>query len=751
MQRRIARLGLAGRHFSASVCALSFAAAAAGAQEPVTLPRLASEIRLDGRIDDPAWQRIASLPMVMQSPNFGEPPSEQTEVRVGYDDHYVYVAAHLYAPPEYVFATSFKRDLFTTATDWFGVCLDTFNDNENALCFYTTPTGLRLDFTVANDAQGSGATDPSWNTFWNVATTQTEEGWFAEMRIPFSSLRFQSGDDGRVVMGLIAARYISRKNEWVIYPSVPPRWGFWSFAKPSQAQRVSFDGVRSRKPVYAAPYLLGGLMQSHRLNGPETEYLPFHEPTREAGLDLKLGLTNSLTLDLTVNTDFAQVEADDQQVNLTRFSLFFPEKRQFFLERASLFDVNIGQRDRIFYSRRIGLHQGVPIPILGGVRMAGRIGGWDVGLLDLQTTRTTREHFDGGSVPSRNFGVARVRRQVLNPYSYVGGIATSRVGPDGEYNLTYGADGIFRLFGNDYLSVAAAQTLTDDPGVGRSLAEMTRVHAQWERRTIAGLGFDLALTRSGGDFEPGVGFLLRRDYTRVGNQVLYGWLPGERSALQRHQIGLNGVAYTRNADGTLETLEIGPSWSGVTKSGYTLEAGVQLSREDLRDSFTLADEVEVPAGSHTYTAFEGSLATPAGRFVRLEAGVNGGTFFDGTLVAARLAPTWIVSRHLELSGGYQANHVRFAERGQELTVHIARARVHAALDTRISASAFAQYSSALEGIVTNVRLRYNPREGNDLYFVYNEGFNTNRFESVPTLPLSSARMLLVKYVHTFAM
>jgi hypothetical protein len=159
----------------------------------------------------------------------------------------------------------------------------------------------------------------------------------------------------------------------------------------------------------------------------------------------------------------------------------------------------------------------------------------------------------------------------------------------------------------------------------------------------------------------------------------------------------------------------------------------------------------VPAGSHTYTAFEGSLETTAGRFVPLEAGVNGGTFYDGTLVAARLAPTWIVSRHLELSGVYLANHVRFAERHQEMIVHIARARVHAALDTRISASAFAQYNNALEGIVTNVRLRYNPREGNDLFIVYNEGFNTNRFGSVPTLPLSSARMLLVKYVRAFAM
>ena len=216
-------------------------------------------------------------------------------------------------------------------------------------------------------------------------------------------------------MGLSALRYLGKKNEMDLFPAIPPDWGFWSFNKPSQFQKVVFEGVGARRPVYVTPYALGGLGQAFDLNDAETAYVRTDDPVTELGGDLKMGLTDNLTLDLTLNTDFAQVEADNQQVNLTRFSLFFPEKRQFFLERASLFDFDLGGSNVLFYSRRIGLQDGEAVRLLGGGRLVGRVGAWDVGVIDLQTARR-RTGLEGSEVlPSENIGVAALAAAGVQP------------------------------------------------------------------------------------------------------------------------------------------------------------------------------------------------------------------------------------------------------------------------------------------------------------------------------------------------
>ncbi|MFB0518306.1 MAG: DUF5916 domain-containing protein, partial [Acidobacteriota bacterium] len=326
-------------------------------QEQLIMPRIKGPVTLDGLSNEPAWEGIEPLPVVMHRPNFGNEPSERTEILVAYDDDFLYVAGRLFdSEPTKIQSNSKERDSGDPSSEWFGIIIDSFNDNENALEFLTTPAGLRCDVAVFNDAQGENPVNISWNTFWDVETVRNDEGWFAEFRIPFSSLRFQD-INGRVVMSIISWRYIARKAEWVIFPAIPPNWGFYSILKPSQAQEVVFEGLYRRKPLYIAPYLLGGFGQSFELNEGETGYQRVENLAHEVGLDVKYGLTSNLTLDVTLNTDFAQVEADDQQINLTRFSLFFPEKRLFFQERSSNFDFNFetGEPNRLFYSRRIGI------------------------------------------------------------------------------------------------------------------------------------------------------------------------------------------------------------------------------------------------------------------------------------------------------------------------------------------------------------------------------------------------------------
>ncbi len=731
----------------------------AGGKGLFVLPRLDAAIVLDGPSDEAAWDAIAPLPMTVFEPVYQGTATERTEIRVAYDDDYVYVAGRLYdSDPAGIRGNSLYRDRYS-GDDVFSILLDTFNDNENALWFFTNPNGVRFDFAVSNDAEFSGGSpfggviNNSWNTFWDVATVQTDEGWFAEMRIPFSSLGFQNVDD-RVVMGMIAYRLISRKNERHLYPAIPPNWGL-AFGKPSQAQKIVLEGVHSQKPLYVTPYLLGGVERAARLNDAETAFAQHNDGTSEAGLDLKYNLTSNLTLDATINTDFAQVEADDQQVNLTRFSLFFPEKRQFFQQRAGIFEFNTGGFSRLFHSRRIGLDDdGNQIRIYGGTRLVGRLGSWDVGLIDMQTARLEDQ-------PSENFGVLRLRRNVFNENSYAGGIVTSRLGADGSYNLATGLDGIFRVTGDEYLTVQWAQTFEDEVihNDAFDLVETALLRATWQRRRQQGFNYSASATRSGADYNPGMGFITRNGFTRLDGEVAYDWLPSESSTFRRISPGFSASIILRNDDlGTdlnvnqaIESASVGLSGVLEFRSGDFLFAGPEVEIEDLEEAIEFPEDTDVPVGRYTFYTLSAFFMMHDGRLLRTNLDFAAGTFYDGHRLQLGVTPTWNVSRFLELSVQYQGNFVRFSDRDQRFDVHVGRLRAQAALNTKVSTSFFLQYNSAADVVSANVRFRYNFREGNDLWIVYNQGLNTDRHRDVPALPFSENSTILLKYTHTFGL
>jgi len=712
----------------------------------VRIHRLTGSVTLDGRVEENAWDGATSISMIKQMPEYGGPPSERTEVLLGFDDDYLYIGARMFdTEPDKIQAPSKKRDYMQGDTEWFGLILDTFNDKENGLAFYTTPTGLRFDGAIFNDAvpatPESMPINMSWNTFWDVETLVDERGWFAEIRIPFSSLRFQDRD-GEVVMGLIASRYIPRKNEMDIYPSIPPNWGAYSAWKCSRACEVTLEGVRSRNPLYVTPYVLAGYGQSNDLNEEETAYIHDDNPTLEAGLDVKYGLTSNLTLDLTLNTDFAQVEADDVQVNLTRYSLFFPEKRLFFQERSSVFDFSFGGPTQAFYSRTIGLYDEKMVRIYGGARLVGRMGGWDFGFLDMQTAPVD-------DLSSENFGVLRMRRRVFNPYSYVGGILTSRLGTDGSYNVVYGLDSVTRLTENDYFLLAWAQCFDRDRPASSRFFDISRFNIAWERRTNKGLGGIVKVGRRGPDYEPGMGFEMLEDYWVIGLRTLYGWLPGPESSLQSHNIYNTARVMFRNEDGGLRTLLLQPGWEFSAKSGWFGNFSLVLQRESLTELFELSDDVSVPVGDYTFFGFQGIGMTPMNRLINTMVTVEAGQFYDGRRLSTGLMPNWTVSNDINLSGFYQYNRVVFPGRDLAFTAHIARLKVEATLSTAFTASAFIQYNSAASAAIANIRLRYNPREGTDFYLVINESFYTNRDSGHPPYPPYGSRAVMVKYSTTF--
>ncbi len=455
-------------------------------QEPMVVPRLSGELVFDGVPDEEAWQAIAALPLVMHMPVYGKEPTELTVIKIAYDNDYLYVSGIInYKNPDDLRAFSKKRDFNSPKCDWLGVVIDTFNDRQNAVMFWTNPNGLRSEGTLQNDVVDS-STDMSfsWNTFWDAKSSITENGWSTELRIPFSSLRFQVKEN-KTSMGITVASYRPVKAEMTSFPAISPDVAnaLW---KPSMTRMMEFTGIKPENPVYVTPYITGGIGQVNELNDSETGYVMDSKFKYDAGFDAKYSITNNLTVDLTVNTDFAQIEADDQKINLTRYSLYFPEKRVFFQEKADVFDFSFQGGNNLFYSRRIGLYDGYPVRIYGGVRMTGRIDKWDIGILDMQTASFNEN-------PSENFGIFRTKRSVFNPNSYVGGMVTSRLGMNGSYNVAYGLDGQFRVTGDEYMTVKWAQTFEKD-SVNRVFDfAPSRFLIEWQRRKIKGFAYDLII------------------------------------------------------------------------------------------------------------------------------------------------------------------------------------------------------------------------------------------------------------------
>ncbi len=722
---------------------LFFLAAQLWSQNTLDAPRLNASITFDGKVNEPAWTAIPTLNYKQQVPQFGQEPTEYSEVRLTYDDDYIYLSGKFILSDSSLYrATTYKRDAMDGTTDYFGMVIDSYNDNENGLGFYTTPTGLRWDGTVFNDGLTEESMSLDWNTFWDVVATKTANGWEAEMRIPWASLRFQD-TNGETIMGITSWWYVSAKNEVDMFPLIPLNWGGMSMWKPSQAQKFRFKGVYAKKPMYLTPYVLLGYQESNELTDDKTQYLHDKDPKFEAGLDLKYSLNSNLTLDLTANTDFAQVEADDQQVNLTRFSLFFPEKRQFFQERASIFDFGFENFNRLFYSRKIGINDdGDPTRIYGGARLQGRVNNHDLGFLNMQTEAP----FD--SLHTENFTVLRVRRQAINQFSYLGAIFTNRMNFNGAYNTAYGLDAIIRVFGDEYLSAKWVQSFENGKSNDFFSLDPARIYFFWERRRYDGFAYNFGYSRAGADWSPSIGFEERETFNSFRGEFGHGWLMGEQSKVLRMRAFTRGFITKDFITNKIQTAQVEPGFEMETKTGWNMNTSILPSKEFVGESFELGN-AEIPIGDYEFIQFNLNVFSPFGSLFGGWGNIAAGSFYDGDLVSLTLAPRYKVSPHINLEGFYQYNKGEFSERNQSFNSHLARVKIEYLMNTKFSASAYLQYNTFDEVFVPNVRIRYNPKEGNDLYIVFNDLLNNNRTRKLPHLPKSESRVLVLKYTYTF--
>jgi len=280
-------------------------------------------------------------------------------------------------------------------------------------------------------------------------------------------------------------------------------------------------------------------------------------------------------------------------------------------------------------------------------------------------------------LPSENFNVLRLRKQVINPYSYIGGIVTSRIGGSDSWNTAYGIDGIFRLFGDDYLKLKWAQSFEDDEKNQAFSLNPSKIYINWERRRDKGLGYELSYSRSGDAFNPGIGYERRDNFTRLGDILQYGWFPGKESWLQNHQALIEGVAFIRNDDGKIESSEIGPGWKFGTKAGSSGKILFKQYKEDVTKSFSFSDDADVPTDNYTFYGIKGNFYTPKGDPYRISTTFNVGSFYDGRRVVISLSPKANISDHLQLQGKYQLNRVEFPDRNQKFTGHIGQLKAFA--------------------------------------------------------------------------
>jgi hypothetical protein len=655
--------------------------------------RVAVAPTVDGDLSDPVWQQADVLaPLVQQIPAHGATPSQRTDVRFVYDDEALYAAFYAYeSDPSAVTRTMlrYRWDSIWQLDDVVRFSVDTFHDHRRGYAFSFNAFGTKQDAQLDN-----GGWLPNWDEVWDVRTRQHADGWTAEVRVPFRVIRFPEGTDAQV-WGLQIERHIKRGNEIAQWAIAPPNFGLSRLDYAGHLEGIS--AIRPRRNAQVVPYVAAG---RERTRGGGSDF------TKDVGVDAKLALGPAFALDLTYNTNFAQVEVDDQQVNLTRFPLFFPEKREFFLESSQLFNVGLGQELQLFFSRRIGLADGQPLPLLGGGRLTGKAGRFDIGVL---TTQTEGQ----GATPTSNQSAGRVRWNV-GTRSYVGGLVTS-VASDLRTSQTAAADG--RVWLGRYLRAEGfVSALRHDNEDARPSAYSGAVVYDEDR-----WGGTVRSTRVAGTFAPALGFVRRADFHRQDANVRRGWRINRPWG---RKLDVSGEwSYLTNLAGRLDTRE-GQIWvSNELPSGDIIRftATNTFDRIDLADGpFVIHPRrgIIVPAGAYSFDRWILAYEGFDGRAFTAGVEAQGGAFYDGDRTALALSGTWRPSPHLVLTGNYQVNDVVLPQGA--FTTHLQRARITVPLTARAVADAFVQWNGLSQELNTQVRLHLIYGRDSHVYVVYTD-------------------------------
>ncbi len=672
--------------------------------------RLTEPIVVDGLLGDSVYGEAAAAGgFIQQEPREGEPATERTEAWVLYDDRNLYVAARCWdSQPDRMVVNELRRDhenIFQNES--FAVVLDTFHDRRNGFFFQTNALGALREGLITDERNANF----DWNTVWDVKTGRFEDGWTLEMAIPFKSLRFAGHADQ--VWGINLHRFVRWKNERSYLSPVPASYGEEGVYRVSTAATLAgLDLVSRTRTLEIKPYAISSVTTDAAATPRVSNDLG-----GDVGFDAKYDLTKGLTADFTYNTDFAQVEADEQQVNLSRFDLFFPEKREFFLEGQGLFAFGGPEREQwgrpsnvpvVFFSRRIGLADGTVVPINAGGRVTGRAGKYTVGALDIHSGDSA-----AGGVASTNFSVVRLRRDIFGR-SAIGVIGTNRsVAVDGVgSNQVYGADASFAFFQN--LSLTGFWTRSRTPGrTGRDHSYRGRLENFGDR-----YGIEYEHLVVGEDFNPEIGFLRRRDFRRNYLQVQFTPRPASIPSIRKIRNELS-VDYINRLDGRLESRQLRYLWAAEFQRGDEWWLEYNRDFEFLAEPFEISKGVVIPVGRYSSDSFLSNYQLGPQRPVNGWLGFIRGSFFGGTRTQARFFGRVELSPRLSVEPRVAVDWIGLPQ--GDFVSKLVSGRVNYTMTPRAFVAALVQYNTSNEAMDTNIRFRWEYQPGSDLFVVYTEG------------------------------
>jgi hypothetical protein len=703
----------------------------------VRATRLAAPIRVDGRLDEAVYTEVKAVSGLVQNiPRPGEPSSEKTDIWVFFDDAAFYVSARCWDAdgPGALIANEMRRDNGQiTNNDSFGVIIDTFYDRRNAFMFITNPLAAQRDIQVTNE----GNSNQDWNPVWMVRSQIFDGGWTTEIRIPFKSIRYRPKK--AQIWGINFRRGIRRKNEYSNLTPLPAADGSGAWIRMSRAGTlVGLEAASEGRNLDIKPYAIAGIRSDNTVR-PVVD----GAVDRKAGVDVKLGLTKGTTLDVSLNTDFAQVEVDEQQVNLTRFNLFFPEKREFFLEGRGIFEFGRPNFTRgsvptggivpeLFFTRQIGLNRGRVVPIIVGGRVTGRIGNTTIGALNMETDAEP-----ASATPKTNFTVLRVRQDILKRSS-IGAMFTGRsasLRAPGHANVVLGVDGAFSFI--NYLNLNGFYMQSTTPGLAGSEASY-HGRAEWNADRY---GFELNHLFVGDAFNPEVGFVQRPDIRRTVGSARFS--PRVRRVPSVRQVFIEGTAeFIENTAGQLITRVEEASFSTEFHRSDRVFATASRTFDRLLVPFRLAGGPTIPVGDYDFYKVSGGYGFGSQRRVSGSVSAGWGRYYDGDQTTVTVSGGRVqVSPQFSIEPTLALNWFSFP--ATDYRTRVARARINYTFTPRMFVSGLVQYNSTANSLTSNIRLRWEYIPGSELFVVYTDE-NTADLPHRSTAPRLLNRGFVVK-------
>ena len=690
------------------------------ATKRVTAVRITEPIVVDGALDEAAWALATpAVDFYQQFPDEFAPASERSEVRFLYDGEMLYVGAMLYDDePGRLIIDSLRRDFSNFQSDSFLLVFDTFLDRRNGYGFNTNAGGAQRDVQSSENGRRN---DANWNGAWFTRSKVLEDGWSTEIAVPFKTLRFPQSDLQE--WGLQIQRIIRRRNEYATWSPVPRQFSHYSVSYAGRLTGIS--GVQSGSDLRVTPFTTGQFTTGRA--GTQG-----WDPDGDAGVDLKWGVTSSLLLDASYRTDFSQVEADEQQINLTRFSLFFPEKRQFFLESPASFQVGLGaveaqRRDLVpFFTRRIGLSSsGQPIPVIGGLRLTGRTGSNGVGLLSMQTDR-----FDGD--PGANFTAARIRRDLSNTAA-VGGFYFGRETTGSHsFNRVTGVD--LRLVPTSALEIEAFAMRSETDGEPGDWAGRTSFVFDTNAHRAR-----MGLTHVGDAFRHDLGFVRRRGIATLFGGYERLFRPANTGAFMReHSLGVEFDATGDDRYDRSLTRVGGLTYGLQFRDGATLNARVNTTYERLDAPFSVGPGLRIDAGEHTFDSVAIDYRSDQSAMLSINAEMEAGEYWTGTQHVGGGGLRFRLNEHVAASASLTRNVITLPQGG--FAANLERFRLDWSFTPRMFLNAFVQYNGEADTWLSNIRFNFIHRPLSDIYVVWNE----------TRAPGDTQRALMLKYTHLIA-